>query len=230
MKPRNLSVRLTPVCFLMVMTFVLSACGTQAIPTTVEDVVATKVVETMQAQATLDMAETLIARMTQQAIPTSTPTIAPTLTPAISATLFPTATQIPPTVVYVPPQPAATSTPVKLCLQATFVKDVSVPWGTKMHPGEDFTKTWQFQNTGSCTWTTEFDIFYVSGEQMSPVAVVDFPSTVKPGGTVDISIAMVAPTTAGTYTGSWIFADQGANRFGTGADGKGAFSVRIVVE
>lgn len=50
------------------------------------------------------------------------------------------------------------------------------------------------------------------------------------GGTIDISVSMTAPSEAGTYTGSWAFTGPGRQVFGIGADGKGYFQVKIVVE
>ena len=74
---------------LLLMMLSLSACGPKATPTSVISYISTQVAATLQAQATLDMAETLVARMTQQAIPTATFTPLPTATP----TLLPTATE-----------------------------------------------------------------------------------------------------------------------------------------
>ena len=208
----------------------LSACGPTTTPTSAAEYIATQVEGTLQAQATQDMAETLIARMTQQAIPTATFTPLPTATPLATPTTLSTPTQQPTTAIYVPP--AVTSTPTRsaLCLHATLISDGDIQDGTEMSPNEAFIKTWTFKNTGTCTWTTEFDIFFVSGDQMSAPSVLDFPQTVQPGQSVTISIPMVAPSAPGTYTGYWIFADQCAKRFAIGQDGTGYFSVIIVLK
>ena len=208
----------------------LSACGPTTTPTSAAEYIATQVEATLQAQATQDMAETLIARMTQQAIPTATFMPLPTATPLATPTTLSTPTQQPTTAIYVPPAVTSTPTRTALCLHATLISDGDIPDGTEMSPNEAFTKTWTFKNTGTCTWTTEFDIFFVSGDQMSAPSVLDFPQTVQPGQSVTISIPMVAPPEPGTYTGYWIFADQGARRFGIGQEGTGNFSVSIVVK
>ena len=208
----------------------LSACGPTTTPTSAAEYIATQVGGTLQAQATQDMAETLIARMTQQAIPTATFTPLPTATSLATPTTLSTPTQQPTTAIYVPPAVTSTPTRTALCLHATLISDGDIPDGKEMSPNQAFTKTWTFKNTGTCTWTTEFDIFFVSGDQMSAPSVLDFPQTVKPGESVTISIPMVAPSAPGTYTGYWIFADQGAKRFGIGTDGTGNFSVSIVVK
>lgn len=215
---------------LLLALLVLSACGPTTTPTSAAEYIATQVEGTLQAQATQDMAETLIARMTQQAIPTATFTPLPTATPLATPTTLSTPTQQPTTAIYVPPAVTSTPTQTALCLHATLISDGDIPDGTEMSPNEAFTKTWTFKNTGTCTWTTEFDIFFVSGDQMSAPSVLDFPQTVQPGQSVTISIPMVAPSAPGTYTGYWIFADQGAKRFGIGQDGTGNFSVSIVVK
>lgn len=215
---------------LLCVLLLLSACGPSTTPTSAAEYIATQVEATFQAQATLDMAETLIARMTQQAIPTATFTPLPTATLLATPTTLPTPTQQPTTAIYVPPAVTSTPTRTALCLHATLISDGDIPDGKEMSPNQAFTKTWTFKNTGTCTWTTEFDIFFVSGDQMSAPSVLDFPQTVKPGESVTISIPMVAPSAPGTYTGYWIFADQGAKRFGIGTDGTGNFSVSIVVK
>ena len=215
---------------LLFVLLLLSACGPTTPPTSAAENIATQVEATFQAQATLDMAETLIARMTQQAIPTATFTPLPSATPLATPTTLLTPTQQPTTAIYVPPAVTSTPTRTALCLHATLISDGDIPDGKEMSPNQAFTKTWTFKNTGTCTWTTEFDIFFVSGDQMSAPSVLDFPQTVKPGESVTISIPMVAPSAPGTYTGYWIFADQGAKRFGIGTDGTGNFSVSIVVK
>ncbi len=215
---------------LLFVLLLLSACGPTTPPTSAAEYIATQVEATFQAQATLDMAETLIARMTQQAIPTATFTPLPSATPLATPTTLLTPTQQPTTAIYVPPAVTSTPTRTALCLHATLISDGDIPDGKEMSPNQAFTKTWTFKNTGTCTWTTEFDIFFVSGDQMSAPSVLDFPQTVKPGESVTISIPMVAPSAPGTYTGYWIFADQGAKRFGIGTDGTGNFSVSIVVK
>ena len=215
---------------LLFVLLLLSACGPTTTPTSAAEYIATQVEATFQAQATLDMAETLIARMTQQAIPTATFTPLPTATLLVMPTTLPTAMQQPTTAIYVPPAVTSTPTRTALCLHATLISDGDIPDGKEMSPNQAFTKTWTFKNTGTCTWTTEFDIFFVSGDQMSAPSVLDFPQTVKPGESVTISVPMVAPSAPGTYTGYWIFADQGAKRFGIGTDGTGNFSVSIVVK
>src|SRR5690606_7728190 len=149
---------------LIVGALLLSACAPKATPTSAAEYIATQVAATIQARATQEMVETLIARMTLQAMPTNTPIPTPTPTSPPPPTLAPT---LAPTVVYIPPAATLTPTPQSICLKAALVSDVTIPDGTKLDPGETFTKTWRFRNAGTCAWTTEFDIVFVSGDQLS---------------------------------------------------------------
>ena len=227
MKPNRSTVQRSLAFLLLVGAFALSACAPKATPTSLPEYIGTQVAATIQARATQDMAETLIARMTLQAMPTNTPIPTPTPTNPPPPTLAPT---LAPTVVYIPPAATLTPTPQAVCLKAALVSDVTIPDGTKLSPGEAFTKTWRFRNAGTCACTTEFDIVFISVDQLSAPAILDFPAAVPVGGTIDISVGMTAPSEPGTYTGSWAFTGPGRQVFVIGADGKGDYQVKIVVE
>ena len=149
---------------------------------------------------------------------TQPPAPPPTLTPL--PPLPPTATPIgqpPPTVV-----PSG-------CDKAAFVADATVPDGTVFSPGAAFTKTWRLRNVGSCAWTTSYKLVYYSGELMSAPTSVNLPWNVAFNQTVDISVNMVAPTTAGKYRGFWILANASGQFFGIGAGASNPVWVEINV-
>lgn len=102
------------------------------------------------------------------------------------------------------------------CDWAQFVSDVTVPDGAKYEPGATFKKTWRLKNIGTCTWTTSYTLVFDSGAQMGAPASVKFPSEVKPGQTIDISVDMTAPTSAGHYRGYWKFKNASGVLFGIG--------------
>src|SRR5512133_1043607 len=62
------------------------------------------------------------------------------------------------------------------CDNSAFINDTSVPDGTVMAAGADFVKTWKVKNTGTCSWTTGYNIVYAYGEKMSGAAT---PLTVE---------------------------------------------------
>ena len=140
-----------------------------------------------------------------------------------------TATGTPPTSTATATATNTPSTPVSGCDKAQFVTDVTVPDGTVFAPGTAFTKTWRLKNIGTCTWNTSYTLVFHTGEQMSGPAAVNFPSTVAPGATVDLSVTLTAPNTGGTYRGYWMLKNASGNLFGIGANADKPFWVEIKV-
>ncbi len=95
---------------------------------------------------------------------------------------------------------------------ATFVSDVSIPDGTVMIPGQSFTKTWKFRNSGTTTWTY-YNLASIGDTQMGAPSSVSVPMT-PPGATVDISVPMTAPMNAGSHRGNWQMHTAGGDFFG----------------
>ncbi len=138
--------------------------------------------------------------LTSCAISISTPT-PPNPTPHfVTATLPPTQTpfQRPTTPSpTVPPTNAGGSASCKD--KAILIQDVTIADGTNVPRGSKFTKTWQFKNTGTCTWTG-YTIAFVSGDRLDAPDTSPVPQTAsqKP---VNVSVDLVAPTSDGVYTG-----------------------------
>ncbi len=132
------------------------------------------------------------------------------------------------------PQPTNTQPPTDTpipCNLARFVKDVSIPDGTKLEPGEDFTKTWRLKNTGSCAWTSGYDIVFSGGDAMGAPAAVQITSgTVQPGNNVDVSVDLTAPNAEGTYRGNWQLRDPSGVIFDIENSPTGLFWVEIKVK
>lgn len=128
----------------------------------------------------------------------------------------------------VPPAAAATAVPIP-CNQAGWVTDVTIPDGTTVIAGSSFVKTWRVKNTGSCTWGSGYAIVFSSGNAMGAAASTVIPSSVQPGQTVDISVAMIAPGDKGSYEGSWMMRAPNGSTFGVGLNGGAPVTVKIVV-
>jgi hypothetical protein len=137
----------------------------------------------------------------------------------------------PPTITGTPPTitPGPVTVPPSSCDRAQFVADVNVPDGTVMAPGATFTKTWRLKNIGQCAWTTSYQLVFFSGQQMGAPASVPFPQNVAVGQTVDISVNMTAPSTAGSYRGYWMFKNASGALFGIGSQGNKPWWVDIRV-
>lgn len=115
------------------------------------------------------------------ALPTDTPTVPPTSTLPVSNV-------------------DVTSTPP--CKDgAILLADVNYPDNTRLTAGEKFIKTWKLQNTGSCKWTG-YTAAFISGDKMEAPASVSVPET-EPKATVEVSVALVAPSKDGAFTGNF---------------------------
>jgi hypothetical protein len=127
-------------------------------------------------------------------------------------------------------QPAAASPATSnVCDWAQFIADVTVPDGTTYAPGASFVKTWRLKNIGSCTWSNSYSLVFVSGEKMGTTTEVPMPTTVAPGQTVDLTVNMVAPSTAGHYIGYWRLRNASGVLFGIGWNANSNFWVEINV-
>ncbi|RLD93533.1 MAG: hypothetical protein DRJ13_15585 [Bacteroidetes bacterium] len=126
--------------------------------------------------------------------------------------------------------PTPTNTPIP-CNLGRFVTDVTIPDGTTFEPGEVFTKTWRIKNTGSCAWTSGYDIVFSGGDAMSAPGSVQITSgTVNPGQNVNVSVELTAPALEGTYRGNWQLRDPSDVIFGIENSASGLFWVEIKVE
>lgn len=124
---------------------------------------------------------------------------------------------------------SSTAPPPSACDRAQFIADVTVPDGTQFNPGAVFTKTWRLKNVGTCTWTTSYMLVFDSGDKMGGPDAVNLPKAVAPGQTVDLTLTLTAPSSAGSYRGFWKFQNASGIRFGIGADGTKSWWVDIKV-
>lgn len=161
-------------------------------------------------------AVTVIAEFTLTAAaftPTSAP---PTETPTLS---IPTETAT--AILATDPTQVALGTPGAICDNYGFnltTLDVTIPDGTPMTAGQEFTKTWKIRNTGICTWDTDYQaIFSYSSPPNEDMDAQPIPLTalVAPGQEVDISVQFKAPSTAGEYTSYWQMVNAAGIPFGT---------------
>ncbi len=185
----------TPLVGLVLLaTLLLAACGpkeAEVTPTLVD-------VGAIQTGAV----QTVLAGQTSTALAMPTATFTPS----------PTNTMLP------PPTPASVSTvpaaPVSTCDNSAYIKDVTIPDGTSMNPGQKFTKTWLVSNTGTCTWTATYKIGFGFGEAMGG-AMTPIGKSVEPGGQAEVSVELTAPAKSGSLTSNWrLFNDKG-EAFGT---------------
>jgi Ig-like domain from next to BRCA1 gene len=181
----------------MIVALTLTACGgNQAATPTIS-------VSDVQTMAVSTFASGLT--QTAAAVPTDTPTITPTPANTVVATFAQlNANGTPGT---------AVGDPTASCYGLVFKSDVTIPDDTNMTPGQQFTKTWLVQNTGSCAWQPGFKWTLVGGNPMGGSSVT-LTQAVSPGAEYQISVPLVAPTTAGESVGTWKMADANGTFFG----------------
>ncbi len=131
----------------------------------------------------------------------TTPTTFSAPTPYVSPTIYASSTT------------AYTFSSAVGCDNSVYVSDVTIPDGTTLAPGEIFTKTWGFQNTGTCAWANDYSITFLSGSDMDG-ETTSIEQYVSSGGTAQISVSLTAPSADGTYTGYWQLANKGGTKFG----------------
>ncbi len=93
-----------------------------------------------------------------------------------------------------------------------------------MSAGEKFTKTWQVANTGTCDWLSGYRLVPVSGTKLAEDPVKMSNTPVPPNEWRQVSVTMLAPKDAGTYTQYWQLSDGAGHTFGS------TLGVSIVVE
>jgi hypothetical protein len=172
----------------------VSACGLSE-----ADVQSTVTAAQGYAISTVHAQYTEIALLT----PSATNTLPPTSTPAVTATLAATATTA-----------AGGGGTTSGCDAMTFVADVTVADGEEVTAGTAFTKTWQVSNSGTCDWSTAYQVLYSSGDQMGGPSSTPLAAAVTVGATGNVSVSLVAPSTAGSYTGYWALANAAGQAFG----------------
>lgn len=104
--------------------------------------------------------------------------------------------------------------PTPSCYRLRFINDISIPDNTRMTSAEVFTKTWLIENNGICAWRAGFKLVLVGGVAMggSPFTLIQ---TVNPGGRIEASIKMAAPTNqTGVTQGTWRMSDENGTLFG----------------
>jgi hypothetical protein len=174
-------------------TLLLPACGSSQLQ---DSTISTAVAQTVQAGESLTEVAGIPTLTNAAETPQIDTTLTPPVTPISAATL-----------VSAPPDPN--------CAKASLVAE-NPPDQTILTPGTYFWKTWTLQNTGTCTWTTAYQLVFWDGDRMGSSLTYALPDDVAPGETTDITIYLQAPDTGGTFTGSWRIKTPWESNFGVG--------------
>ncbi|NWG08284.1 MAG: hypothetical protein HXY35_16535 [Chloroflexi bacterium] len=216
---------------LVTVALLLTSCNVGATPAPTLDVNAinTAIVGTTIAQLSVQFTQTALAAPTNTPAPTNTAVSLPTFalptteglpttsgalpTVSFNTTPLPGFTQVASTVV-----PGATVALGDECNNNAFEGDVTIPDGTVMLPGEDFTKTWAIRNTGTCTWDDGYSLVFVAGDRaLDPYnyKIKNKKDFIAPGEAVNISIDLTAPLEVGKYEAHFRMMNDKGYYFGT---------------
>jgi len=125
--------------------------------------------------------------------------------------------------------PTATATTVP-CNRAELVSVSINPTTNLFPPLAAFTQTWQVKNTGTCNWTTSYDLIFKSGTAMTKKNTeVAFTKSVKPGEKINLSVKLKTPEDAGTYSSDWLLRAADGKTFGLGSKADQALKVQVTV-
>jgi hypothetical protein len=164
--------------------------------------------------------------------PTATETVAPaatdTVVPEVTATPDVTST---PSITDTPVATATATTNPKPCNLAAFSSNVTLPDLSSVIPNRTYTKTWQLRNIGSCTWSSDYSIVFISGDKLGPNTSAKLPGAIKPGSYVNVSVSLVMPnpTKTTTYTSYWMLKSDSGEFFGIGQKGDAPFWAKVTI-
>ncbi len=175
---------------------ILAACAPAATPTADPAEIRTQVAGTVQAGLT----------QTAAAKPTSTPTNTPepTATPTLTT---PTSN--------VTNTPAVTTTATKQAAP-DLAEVIGVSASATFSAGQDFSVTWTVKNTGNNTWKANYLVRCYTTAYCFNGQTISFGKEVKPGETIDLTIQLKAPSTAGDHNTLWVLTNADGTNFGRG--------------
>jgi len=182
----------------------LTACGVNQPPTPTMD----------SGVLMTQIAQTVVAEITRNAL------LSPSATPSPTETPIPMPTAVLPTIA-LPLPGAGTQTgntsqvlPAGSPDSALFAGDVTVADGTVFYANESFTKKWKLLNNGTTTWNIGYKLVYVDGKIISEILIVSLTKPVAPGESIEIGVSMKAPSALGSYTTWWRMMNDKGQFFG----------------
>jgi hypothetical protein len=202
---------------------VAGACGSNnnATPTQDLNAVFTQAAQLVSTQFAMQQTQTAMAASPAVQATTTLPPllVTPTLpafgTPGSAVTPF-GFTPIPSAVATIPPSGSGST--AHGCNDAKLV-DETIEDKTKMSPEKEFTKVWQMENTGTCTWGEGY-VFTFLPDVSSPdlkgydIRIKGTDATTAPKNTQSFVLKLVAPATLGEHISYWRMKDPQGNFFG----------------
>ncbi|MEA3338963.1 MAG: NBR1-Ig-like domain-containing protein, partial [Chloroflexota bacterium] len=148
-----------------------------------------------------------------EATPTSPSVAVAQTTPSPTATRPPTSTPAPTHTPTPTPPPDLTTTTIAACVFDLEIVTDSAVWPSVLMPGQQFVKHWEIANTGTCAWSEGTELVFDSGDELE---VVEVPTIepLAPEESVEIELALRAPTGFASYSSKWQLRDSDGNPIG----------------
>ena len=219
----------------------LASCspGNPPAPTADVNAISTTIIGTTIAQFSIAFTQTALAMPTSTPAPTQTTAPQPTQSLPTSAEASPTAVTLPTfsfstaQVAGITPQATAGGPTVVApvlgydCNKAKLVAE-DPPDGTVIAAGTPFSKVWQVQNIGSCTWSEGYVFTFLPDKSSArikgrDIAIKQVSEFTKPNSSQSFIVNLTAPTKPGEYMGVWQLHDANGTFFGP------FFTFKIVV-
>lgn len=115
------------------------------------------------------------------------------------------------------------------CLAMDFIFHYNYLPGSVVEPNTSFYKSWYVENTGSCTWSSNFNIVYHSGFQLGGKSPLSLGATVFPGQRVILTVLLFSNPQPGTYESNWWLESANGTQFGFGENQDQPLSAVIIV-
>ena len=125
--------------------------------------------------------------------------------------------------------PTPTQTPKPDCTEKAKLESETIPDQANFLPGEIFEKTWTLRNVGTCTWTADYSIIFLGGEQMNGESPPVIGQSVYPDGEIEITLPLKAPPNDGYYESFWKLQNESGEQFGLGEESAVALWIKIDV-
>lgn len=112
--------------------------------------------------------------------------------------------------------------------QEGFIANANMANGQTYQPGDSFQVNWTIENTGDCTWDSDYTLKLLGGEITTSESELPLTGTVNPGGTTSLLVTMQAPSAPGNYVSAWKM--QNAHGYVFGQDSPPDAPLRIAIK
>lgn len=94
-----------------------------------------------------------------------------------------------------------------------FLKDLTIPDGSRVAPGAQIDKRWLVENNGECNWDSRYRLRLIDGPDLgAPIEQALYPA--RSGVQATLQIIFTAPAEQGPYRSAWQAYDPQGQPFG----------------